>query len=152
LFRSGRASRLRWHCKLGHLRHTACHVTVKSGQNSGLIRPAHGCAPASSHNSPVFSFSFVWRLRMKRITLALYLLLAMFLGAAAAQDEGIDIGYVLWDSEIASTHVLAAVIMDELGYDVNLTSVDAGPLWAGLARGDFDATVAAWLPYTHEAY
>ncbi len=73
-------------------------------------------------------------------------------GAALAQSDSIHLGYVLWDSEIASTHVVAAVLMDELGYDVELTSVDAGPMWTGIAQGDFDAIVAAWLPATHEAY
>ena len=76
----------------------------------------------------------------------------MLCGTALAQDTTIDLGYVLWDSEIASTHVVAAVLMDELGYDVELTSVDAGPMWTGLAQGDFDAIVAAWLPATHAAY
>ncbi len=77
---------------------------------------------------------------------------AVLVGTAAAQDGTVDLGYVLWDSEIASTHVVAAVLMDELGYDVELTSVDAGPMWTGLAQGDFDAIVAAWLPATHAAY
>jgi len=87
---------------------------------------------------------------MKRLLVALVLTLVSAVGFA--QDETIELGYVLWDSEIASTHVVAAVLMDELGYDVNLTSVDAGPMWTGVAQGDFDAIVAAWLPATHEAY
>jgi len=64
----------------------------------------------------------------------------------------IELGYVLWDSEIASAHVVAAVIEDYIGYPVNLTDVDAGPMWTGLARGNFDAIVAAWLPGTHAEY
>lgn len=68
-----------------------------------------------------------------------------------AVDE-IELGYVLWDSEIASTHVVAAIIEDDLGYEVSLRAVDAGPMWMGVARGDFDAIVAGWLPTTHEAY
>lgn len=87
---------------------------------------------------------------MKRLMIVL--LMAMSVGVVMAQDETIDLGYVLWDSEIASTHVVAAVLMDELGYDVELTSVDAGPMWTGVAQGDFHAIVAAWLPATHEAY
>ena len=87
---------------------------------------------------------------MKRLFVALTAVLAI--GLASAQDRTIELGYVLWDSEIASTHVVAAVLMDELGYDVELTSVDAGPMFTGLAQGDFDAIVAAWLPATHEAY
>lgn len=87
---------------------------------------------------------------MRRLIVAL---LAVVMSAGAfAQSQTIELGYVLWDSEIASTHVVAAVLMDELGYDVNLTSVDAGPMWTGLAQGDFNAIVAAWLPATHEAY
>jgi glycine betaine/proline transport system substrate-binding protein len=74
------------------------------------------------------------------------------LNSCAPAEEEVHLGYVLWDSEIASTHVVAALLEDELGYNVRLTSVDAGPMWTGLARGDFDAIVAAWLPATHEAY
>lgn len=66
--------------------------------------------------------------------------------------EEIELGYVLWDSEIASTHVVAAIIEDDLDHQVSLRAVDAGPMWMGVARGDFDAIVAAWLPTTHEAY
>lgn len=87
---------------------------------------------------------------MKRLLVALSAVLAF--GIVSAQANTIELGYVLWDSEIASTHVVAAVLIDELGYDVNLTSVDAGPMWTGLAQGDFDAIVAAWLPATHAAY
>lgn len=67
-------------------------------------------------------------------------------------QQTIELGYVLWDSEIASTHVVAAVLQDEMGYEVNLTDVDAGPMWTGIARGNFDAIVAAWLPGTHSEY
>lgn len=78
--------------------------------------------------------------------------LMLGLNSCAPAEEEVHLGYVLWDSEIASTHVVAAILEDELGYNVRLTSVDAGPMWTGLARGDFDAIVAAWLPATHEAY
>lgn len=84
---------------------------------------------------------------------ALILLFAAFLFQSCEKEsENIKIGYVLWDSEIASTHVVASIIEDELGHEVELTSVDAGPMWMGIARGDFDAIVAAWLPVTHQSY
>ncbi len=86
------------------------------------------------------------------VFLAIWFLAAIGIqGCETASDE-VRLGYVLWDSEIASTHVVAAIIEDELGQEVNLTAVDAGPMWAGMARGDFDAIVAAWLPGTHQAY
>lgn len=76
----------------------------------------------------------------------------LIVSACAPDTEQIELGYVEWESEIASTHVVSAIIQDELGHEVNMTSVDAGPMWTGIARGDFDAIVAAWLPGTHEAY
>ena len=79
-------------------------------------------------------------------------LIALGLGSAAAQDETVTIGYVLWDSEIAATHVLAAVIHDELGYEVDLVAVDAGPMFIGLAQGDMDISVSVGLPVTHANY
>lgn len=30
--------------------------------------------------------------------------------------------------------------------------MDAGPLWQGMADGEFDCTVSAWLPATHKNY
>lgn len=83
------------------------------------------------------------------LTVTLTLVLA-FSGLAGAQT--IKFGYVLWDSEIASTNVVAAIVEDYLDYDVELIALDAGPMWAGIAQGEFDATVAAWLPATHEHY
>lgn len=60
--------------------------------------------------------------------------------------------YVEWDSEIASSHVVQAVLQEKLGYDVDLIAVDAGPMYQGLAAGDADVTVASWLPATHSHY
>lgn len=72
-------------------------------------------------------------------------------GAKKVSGDEISIGYVAWDSEIASTNVLGKVFTD-LGYDVTLTQVEAGPLWTGVADGSLDASVAAWLPSTHADY
>lgn len=80
-------------------------------------------------------------------------LLVSLVGANALAAKGeVKLGYVLWDSEIASHNVAAAVLEEKMGYDVELVAVDAGPLWTGMARGDFDATLAAWLPATHKSY
>jgi len=64
----------------------------------------------------------------------------------------VELGYVEWDSEIASTHVVQAVLEDKLGYETKITPVDAGVMFQGVAEGNFDGMVAAWLPGTHKSY
>lgn len=84
----------------------------------------------------------------------LAMLSGIMFGCTTAGDEtkgNVVLGYVEWDSEIASTNVIKTVLEDE-GYNVTATAVDAGIMWRGLAQGDFDAIVAAWLPDTHGAY
>ena len=70
------------------------------------------------------------------------LLAAGCVGDTAEPQKEISIGYVTWDCAIASTHVMQEVF-EEAGYKVTLISVDAGPLYAGLARGDIDFTTTA---------
>ncbi len=72
-------------------------------------------------------------------------------GAEKSNGEGIKLAYVAWDTEIASTNVIG-LVLEDMGYDVTLTQVEAGPMWAAVASGDADAIVAAWLPATHEKY
>lgn len=57
--------------------------------------------------------------------------------------------YVEWPSGIASAHVVAALLADQLGYQVELSAVEAGTMWRLLATGEADATVTAWLPEVH---
>jgi glycine betaine/proline transport system substrate-binding protein len=72
-------------------------------------------------------------------------------GANQVEGEKIKLAYVAWDTEIASTNVIG-IVLEDMGYDVTLTQVEAGPMWAAVASGDADAIVAAWLPATHEKY
>ena len=67
-----------------------------------------------------------------------------------ANGETVELAYVEWDTEIASTHVVAKVLED-LGYDVEVTPLDNAVMWEAVATGEADGMVAAWLPGTHEA-
>lgn len=73
-------------------------------------------------------------------------------GAAQAQDKGsVHLAYVEWASEVASTNVVRAVL-EQAGFDVEMTSLSAAAMWQSLGTGDADAIVAAWLPTTHADY
>lgn len=71
-------------------------------------------------------------------------------GVQLGQKE-ITLAYVAWASAIASNHVMK-VVLENLGYDVTLKQVQAGSMFAGVASGSADATLAVWLPHTHASY
>ena len=73
-------------------------------------------------------------------------------GMEEGNGENVTLIYVPWDSEIASTNVVRAVLEEVMGYSVTMMEVDAGAMYQGLASGDADAMVAAWLPTTHGHY
>ncbi|MDT2756284.1 ABC transporter permease/substrate binding protein [Enterococcus asini] len=75
---------------------------------------------------------------------------ATFGGGQSSAKGKIHLSYVEWDTEIASTNVIAEVLRSE-GYDVELTPLDMTVMWQSVANGETDAMVAAWLPTTHEA-
>ncbi len=75
-------------------------------------------------------------------------------GDAAPGDtacDSVSIGWIPWDEDIAVTYLWAA-LLDEQGVDTELTQLDVGPVFAGVAGGDLDLFLDAWLPATHEDY
>lgn len=66
--------------------------------------------------------------------------------------ETMRLSYVAWDSEIASTHLVKVLLESKLGYQVTALQVESGPMFTGVANGDVDASVSAWLPLTHADY
>ncbi|MGI6731976.1 MAG: glycine betaine ABC transporter substrate-binding protein [Anaerovoracaceae bacterium] len=72
-------------------------------------------------------------------------------GTGDAGKRTIRIGMVNWAECIANSN-LWKVILEDQGYKVELTPLDAAPLYVGLSKGDFDLFLDAWLPITHEAY
>lgn len=91
------------------------------------------------------------RTLIKSLTLgaaAATLSLASF--TASAKDT-ITLGYVEWDSCVAATNV-AKAMLEDAGYDVKTLAVSAALMFEGLANGDLDAIMCAWLPTTHGDY
>lgn len=70
--------------------------------------------------------------------------------SASSQKETIKIAYVQWDSEVASSNVLAQALRQH-GYDVEMTSLDNAIVWQSVANGEADVSVSSWLPTTHAA-
>ncbi|MGO1580832.1 MAG: glycine betaine ABC transporter substrate-binding protein [Peptoniphilaceae bacterium] len=60
----------------------------------------------------------------------------------------INLAYVEWDTEVASTNIVKTVLED-MGYEVEMTPLDNAIMWNAVASGEADAMVAAWLPATH---
>ncbi|KPJ23003.1 ABC transporter permease/substrate binding protein [Streptococcus phocae] len=68
--------------------------------------------------------------------------------SSADKGEKVTIAYVQWDSEVASTNVIAQALKKE-GYNVELTPLDNAVMWQTVANGDADFSTSAWLPVTH---
>ncbi|MBN2232168.1 MAG: glycine betaine ABC transporter substrate-binding protein [Deltaproteobacteria bacterium] len=92
---------------------------------------------------------------LKRTLATLMILLALCLTTgiqpAAAGKGKVELAYVEWDCATASTHVVQVVLQD-LGYDVEVIPVAAAAMWQSIASGDADGMVTAWLPTTHGHY
>ena len=69
-------------------------------------------------------------------------------GSGSDEKETVNLAYVEWDTEIASTTVVSEILKD-MGYDVKMTPLDNAIMWEAVANGEADGMVAAWLPSTH---
>lgn len=88
---------------------------------------------------------------MKRAFLTFLAFLSLSFTAMAADKNEIELAYVEWSSEVASTNIVR-VVLENMGYTVKMTPVSAAAMWQAVASGDADAMVAAWLPTTHGHY
>ena len=72
-------------------------------------------------------------------------------GDIVGEDE-LELGMVAWACAEAQTYVSKAVLEDELGYSVNVTTLEPAAVYSATAEGDLDLYIAAWLPVTHADY
>ncbi|GAA3604637.1 glycine betaine ABC transporter substrate-binding protein [Agrococcus terreus] len=73
-------------------------------------------------------------------------------GAAGGDQTDLTIGVFNGWPEGEAVSYLWQAILEEEGYDVSLEYADAGPVFAGVAAGDFDVHLDGWLPLTHADY
>ncbi|GAF36442.1 glycine betaine ABC transporter substrate-binding protein [Lentilactobacillus farraginis] len=72
-------------------------------------------------------------------------------GIKHVKGQKIKLTYVAWDSEIASTNVVANALRT-LGYQVTIQAMELQPMWTSIATKAADGTVSAWLPNTQGLY
>lgn len=73
-------------------------------------------------------------------------------GKQAADKGPVKILYVEWACATATSHVIADILENRLGYEVELTPVTAAIMYEGLSTGDGDAIFCSWQPVTHGSY
>lgn len=111
--------------------------------------------------------------KFKFLGLTAALALAMTLAACGGDDEAesdsgssdgdgdseglelggkdIEIPYIAWAGSTSRSPVLAKAL-EEAGYNVQLTQVDAGPMFTSTADDEDTLNASGWLPATHEDY
>lgn len=70
-----------------------------------------------------------------------------------ANNQGVTItmGETPWTSTVPPTYV-AKQLLEDMGYQVKIQKADAGVVFTGLAAGDIDVFMDAWLPDMHKNY
>ncbi|MCT1901706.1 glycine betaine ABC transporter substrate-binding protein [Oceanobacillus sojae] len=66
-------------------------------------------------------------------------------------ETDLTVPYVAWAGALARTPLLKQVL-EEVGYNVEDTQVEAGAMWSSVASGDAAFMTASWLPATHQSY
>lgn len=70
----------------------------------------------------------------------------------AAGDKNLSIAVVAgWDEDVAASH-LWKQILEQRGYTVELQELDIASTFTGVANGQVDLYLDAWLPTTHAVY
>ena len=69
-----------------------------------------------------------------------------------AGDKNVSISVVAgWDEDVAASNLWKS-LLEERGYTVNMQELDVASTFTGVANGQVDLYLDAWLPTTHQAY
>lgn len=71
---------------------------------------------------------------------------------AASGDKTITLGWTAWSDAEFVTKLAKQVIEDRTDYSVDLKMASIGVQYQGVANGDLDGMLMAWLPDTHADY
>lgn len=71
--------------------------------------------------------------------------------APADSCEAIEVGTIGWTEDVA-VNALWSHLLGERGWTWNTTNLEVGALYSGVANGDLDLFMDAWLPATHSDY
>ena len=110
------------------------------------------------------------KFRLLGLAAALVLVIALAACGGGGSEEGSDSGsdgdsgssvelgeseltipYVAWAGAIARTPLVKQVL-EEVGYTVETSQVEAGAMWSSVANDDASFMTASWLPATHQSY
>jgi len=76
-----------------------------------------------------------------------------FIGVThATEKQTLRIGWTAWSDAEAITKLAAKILESRMNQPVELVLLDIGIQYQGLANGDIDAMLMAWLPLTHKPY
>lgn len=69
-------------------------------------------------------------------------------GVDSVDGTSIELVQTPWDTERSSGYV-AKNVLEQIGYDVEVTTVSPSVAFKAIAQGDGDASLAPWMPATH---
>ena len=78
--------------------------------------------------------------------------LAAGLALPVQAEDPVRIGWTAWSDAEFVTKLTAELIKERMAREVELIQTDIAPQYQGLASGDIDMMMMAWLPGTHEDY
>ncbi|MBP1968983.1 glycine betaine/proline transport system substrate-binding protein [Virgibacillus natechei] len=72
-------------------------------------------------------------------------------GSVELGESDLNLTYVAWAGALVRTPLIQEVL-EEVGYNVDTTQVEAGAMWSSVAQDDASFMTASWLPTTHGNY
>ena len=71
---------------------------------------------------------------------------------AGAPQEPLKLGITPWSCTIPQSHVAKIILVEELGYEVEVIEADLPVVVIGMSKGDIDMHLDAWFPTHWEQY